>query len=989
MFKKTSILLLLILFPFFTAWETSLNRGIPDVSNLPEAVLWSDSVYKTMTLREKIGQLFVVAIDAKDTDGNRTNIQKFVDEYKVGGLLFSKGDAVSQLKLTNLAQSKSRIPLLITLDGEWGLAMRLSDAPRFPMNMTIGAANNDSLTYAYGREIGRECRRMGIHVNFAPDIDVNSNPDNPVIGRRSLGDSPKVVARLGIMYAKGISDEGIIPVAKHFPGHGDVTTDSHKALPINNKSLSKLEKEELMPFREYINAGMKGIMTGHLLIPALDDKTGLPASLSPIIVDSLLRKKMHFNKLVFTDALEMKGAASEGQALKAIVAGNDILLKPENVAEQINEIESAINEGTLPEVKLRNAVERILRYKYSIRNANKREIEIENITKDINSPIAGELIYSLYANAITVLKNEKSIIPFHRLNKRCFTVKCFGSKENSPFSERIKTYTGIDTSLPEKEEIMIIGIYSDLDKYVTQVKEVCNGKKYILVFFTSPYTLKKYSNIIHGANAVVVAYEDEITAQECAAEILFGGLGAKGIIPVNISPLYKRGRGIKTEPTRLGYSPAEYVDMDIDALKAIDAIVMEGLEKNAYPGCQVLVARRGKIVYNKSFGNLDGDKNHPVNVENIYDLASVTKCAATMPAIMNIYSKGELNPNLPLAHYIQGLQDSNLADITVEQALYHESGLPSGLRLPYILIDSTSYKAPLFSQRMHKNYRIKIGDNTYANNKAVLRNDLLSHVHDSIFSLKISDGLYAKPVIKDTLFAEILKIAPSNDKKYRYSDINFILLQHVVEELEGVSIDKLTDSIFYAPLGMAHTGYMPLSRFRKEVIAPTEEDNFLRKQILQGYTHDETACFMGGVSGNAGLFSTASDLAKLLQMYLNGGLYGGERFMTEESIALFTENKSPNSRRAMGFDKPDMANQGNSPTAPETPESAYGHTGYTGTAFWVDPENELIYIFLSNRVYPHRWNTKLLDLNIRPRIQSAIYKAIKTAPARRSISESL
>lgn len=976
MLRKTAVVLLLALFPFVTAWETSLKTEIPDVSDIQEAVLWSDSVYNTMTLREKIGQLFVVGVDARDTDANRAAIRKFVNEYKVGGLLFSKGDAVSQLKLTNLAQSKSEIPLLITMDGEWGLAMRLADTPRFPMNMTIGAAGNDSLAYAYGREMGRECRRMGIHVNFAPDMDVNSNPDNPVIGRRSFGDDPATVARLGIMYARGLSDEGIIPVAKHFPGHGDVNTDSHKTLPVNNKTIQELEKEELLPFREYINAGMKGVMTGHLLIPALDNETGLPASLSPLIVDSLLRKKMHFNKLVFTDALEMKGAASEGQALKALIAGNDVLLKPTNIGEQIKEIESAVNSGALSETKLKNAVQRILRYKYAFRNANQGEIETDNLIKELNSPAADELIYSLYASSITLLKNDKNIIPLHRLNKKEFTVKSFGAKSDSAFIGRLGTYTDINMPKQGKEEITIIAVYSDKDEYTAQVKYACKDKKYILVFFTQPYTLKKYQDAIRGAKAVILAYEDNSISQQCVAEVLFGGLGAKGKLPVNIAPLYKRGTGFKTEPTRLGYSPAAYVGMDVDALAAIDTIVAEGLDKEAYPGCQVLVARRGKIVYNKSFGSLDGDKAHPVTPENIYDVASVTKCASTMPAVMYLNSEGVLNPDLPLARYIPELQDSRLSDITVAQALYHESGLPAGLRLSYILTDSTSYRGPLFSNRIHVHYRLKVNNKVYANNSVKLRKDLFSYVKDSVFSLKIAEGIYARPTVKDTLFAEILKLTPA-DKRYRYSDVNFMLLQRAVEELSGACIGELTDSIFYAPLGMTRTGYLPLNRFGKEETAPTEEDNFLRKQILNGYTHDETACFMGGISGNAGLFSTASDLAKLLQMYLNGGVYGGERFMTAESINLFTENKSPNSRRAMGFDKPDTPNPENSPAAPETPASAYGHTGYTGTAFWVDPDNDLIYIFLSNRTYPHRWNTKLIDLNIRTRIQSAIYKAIK------------
>lgn len=964
------------LFLSLPAREGSIQSIVPCREELHDAVAWSDSVYNSLTQRERVGQLFVAGVSAVDNEAARKSAVRLVETFKVGGLLFSKGSAAGQAAITNLAQKKSKVPLLITVDGEWGLAMRLADTPRFPRNMTVGAANNDSLTYAYGREVGRQCRRLGVHVNFAPDMDVNSNPANPVIGTRAFGDSPEDVARLGILYSRGLSDEGILPVAKHFPGHGDVTADSHKTLPVNDKSLREIANEELVPFVEYVEAGMKGIMTGHLHVPALDPAEGMPASLSPLVVDTLLKKSLHFNGLVFTDALEMKGAASDRQALKALLAGNDILLKPLDIAASIAEIEEAIADGSLPEERFEAAVKKILRHKYTLMRDRELTVKMDSLTGDLNTAGAEELVYSLYAGAVTLLKNDSSVIPFRHLEKKRFTVMNFGGSGSSPFNAMCGNYADINGGNGNGEHIMIAAIHSGNSKYLHQVREVCKGKRYVAVFFTSPYSLGQYADVIKNADAVVLAYENETTAQECAAEVLFGGIGAGGRLPVDIPGLFPRGTGLKSTAVRLGYAPPSAVGINRDSLRIIDKIVNEGLKEGAYPGCQVLVARHGKIVYNKAFGTLNGEERNPVSVHTVYDLASVTKCTATLPAIMRLCSEGKFDPENRLAASLPELDGYPVGEITGKEALFHESGLPSGISWASLLIDTASYETPLFSYHKKNKYRIQIGERVYANADAKLRSDLFTSRRGKDFPIRITDSIYAIKSIRDTILAEIVKITPKTPKKYRYSDINFLLLQRCAERLSGIPLDRYVDSLFYAPLGMTHTGFRPLARFSRDEIAPTENDCFMRKELLQGYTHDETACFTGGVSGNAGLFGTATDLAKLLQMFLNDGTYGGERFVGEECMREFTRVKSPNSRRGMGFDKPDVENPDKSPASENTPASAYGHTGYTGTAFWVDPDNDLIYIFISNRVFPHRWNTKLMEMNIRPRIQSAIYSSI-------------
>lgn len=962
--------LLLLCFGATASQKSSTYVNIPS-----SAVAWCDSVYNSMTLRERIGQLFIAGAATTEDTANKALIARMVNEYKVGGFILSKGTADAHLRLTEYAQGQSKTPLMITIDGEWGLSMRLSDTPRFPKNIVIGAANNKLLTYEYGKEVGRQCRRMGIHVNFAPDIDVNSNPKNPVIGTRSYGDDPKMVAHLGIAFSRGLLAAEVLPVGKHFPGHGDVESDSHKTLPVNNKCREALNNEELFPFKEYIQAGMPSIMVGHLYIPALDSVTALPTSLSSVVVDKLLKKELGFNGLIFTDALEMKGADAEGKALKAFMAGNHVLLKPGNVGECINSIEKAYNDGIVKEEDLQRTVKKILLYKYVFIVRNREPLTTKGLNNDLNSPEADRIIYQINAEGVTLLKNNNNIIPLKNIEKKSIEIECYGTSSSKNFSDRIKSY-GINGKTDNDEKISIIGVYSGKSNVVAQVEAACQGKKYILVFFTSPYNMRLYSKLIENAEAVVMGYEETIVMQECAAELIMGGIAAKGKLPVNAEP-FSRGDGLRTECIRLGYAPAEVVGMNSYILSSIDSIVAQGLSKEAFPGCQVLLAKNGKIVYEKAFGKRAGKDSRKVTLTDIYDLASVTKSTATMPAIMYLHEKGIFNIESNVSSFIS-LPDSSPAGlIQLKDLLWHQSGLPSVINPYYLLTDSNSYTGKLYHWRKQAPYTIQIDKQVYANNTTKLRGDLISSKYDINFGIKITDKLWATNGIRDTLFNRIAMMKTDEARKYRYSDVNFVLLQQIVEELSGCKLNDLTDSLFYSPLGMTRTMFCPLKKFNKEEIIPTERDDFLRKELLCGYPHDETACIMGGVSGNAGLFGTAHDLAKLLQMYLNGGTYGGRRFLGEDVISLYTQTQSNISRRALGFDKPDLENEGKSPCCPEANDRVYGHTGYTGTCFWVDAKNDMIFIFLSNRVYPHRWNKELMKMNIRPKIQNIAYEAIR------------
>lgn len=948
----------------------SLNTLATNIQH-PEVETWCDSVYNSLTTRQKIGQLFTPRIEAQDSAKEWSALKSYINDYNVGGIMLGKGDVTGAAKLTKYAQEISDVPLLISIDGEWGLVMRLHDAPRFPINMTIGATNNDSLTYAYGFEMAQECKRIGLNINFAPDIDVNSNANNPVIARRAFGDDPEMVSRLGIAYAKGLNDGGVISVAKHFPGHGDVDVDSHYALPVNNKSREELENEELYPFKRYINEGLNGVMVAHLVMPALDSITGLPASLSPLVIDTLLRGEMGYKGLVFTDALDMRGASNNTQAVMALMAGSDVLLMPSDFKGSFKQIEDGIASGEIPESRLKSAVMNILRAKYPYRNVKSNLHSTTDVVKGVNTDSAKGLINLMYSKSVTLLKNNNAILPLKNIDKKRVNVSTFGANSTASFRGAINKYVG---SANGDEKIEIVGVYGSSNEVISQVTAQCKGKKYILSFFISPYMLPKFKSLINGAEAVILAYEMSAVPQKYAAEVIFGGVGARGRLPINIDPIYKRGDGLETKVSKLSVATPESVGMCSVKLAAIDTIIDEAIQKEAFPGCRVLVARSGKIVFDKSYGTLDGVNE--VKNSSIYDLASITKCAATLPLLMHMVDRGMIDIDSTYSHYLPELKGSELEGITIREALHHESGLPSSISKYKFLLDTTTCPTPIFSKKMDEEHDILVDKNCYASSEAKLRTDLFSETPSDSHTLTVVDGLYANIAVKDSVF-ERIKGETMLPKKYRYSDLSFILLQHIIERSFGSTIDVIADSILYKPMGLTNLCYNPLKRYKASDIAPSEVDLLLRKDTLRGYTHDELCGFMGGISGNAGLFGDAEDVAALFQMYLNGGEYAGVRLLSSDVIDMFAHTISTKSRRALGFDRPDLENQKiNSISHLASPET-FGHTGYTGVAAWCDPSEELVFVFLTNRTYPSRANKGIFTLDIRPRISTSIYTGVK------------
>lgn len=965
-------------------------------ANKAKMNMWVDSVFNSMSEDERIGQLFMVIVDPKSDTKNMQKVQDYIRNSKIGGILFQKGDPATQADVTNRAQKLSRVPLFIALDGEWGLSMRLSGTTRFPKNMMLGAIEDISLIEAYGKEVARQCKEMGIHINFAPSIDVNSNVNNPVIGLRSFGEDPDAVAEKGNAYARGLEGSGIISFAKHFPGHGDTAEDSHHTLPVIHRSRNLLDSVELNPFRKYINGGFAGVMTAHLYIPALDRSANRAVSMSKPVITDFLKNELGFSGLCITDALAMKGATpneAQSASVEALLAGNDIALAPLSLTKEIEAVKTALKEGKLAQKDLHTKCKKILQYKYIAGLNNYQPIELKGLSERLNSPHAAWLAAKLNAEAITLLKNDNDCLPLKGLDKKKIAVLSIGDPFNNDFLTMLNRYDKtthykITRNTKEQEvqriakelenfDVIICGVYTVRIKEHAFLKQLVEKKEFIYAFFTLPYFCRQYRHSINPANAVVMAYEATPLAQEYAAQVIFGGIPAKGKLAVSIPEMYYAGTGVFTKQSRLGYHEPEEVGMSATKLKNIASIVNEGLNQQAYPGCQVLVAKDGLIIYNQSFGYYDYQKKKRIDEKAVYDLASASKATGTLLAVMKAYDDKLIKLDTPISHYLPSLQNSNKSDLSIEELLYHQSGMPPIINFYAKAIDKNSYTGSLYNRTQTETYSLRYDAQTYVQNKFKFLPDVISNVKKNGFTTEVARNMYIHDSFKDTIMREIKNVKLRTRGKYLYSCVNFILLQKIIEHQVGKPMDQLLQSAFFDRLGLQYTAYNPLKKMDSLLIVPTEEDQFLRKQLLRGYVHDEAAAFQGGVSGNAGLFSNANDLAKILQLYLNNGNYGGDLFLSEATCKLFTQTKSPTCRRGLGFDKPDMNDVKKSPCGELVPASIYGHTGYTGTCFWIDPDNKLIFIFLSNRVNPTRVNSKLFSLNIRTRIQDVIYQSIQ------------
>lgn len=960
----------------------------------PACKAWVDKTMNGMSLKEKVGQLFIYTIAPQNTKRNLSLLQDVVRTHKVGGLLFSGGQLRDQALLTNYAQDNAEVPLLITFDGEWGLAMRLKGTPNFSRNMTLGCIQDNQLIYEYGKEVARECKELGVHVNFAPVADVNINPNNPVINTRSFGEDPYLVAEKVVAYAKGLESGGVLSVSKHFPGHGDTDVDSHKALPVLPFTRARLDSVELYPFKQVIKAGLGGIMVGHLQVPSLDNSS-LPASLSKNVITGLLIDELKFKGLVFTDALAMKGvSATENVCVQALNAGNDLLLAPRNIKTEIEGVMKAIEKGVLSEEMINEKCRKVLTYKYALGAYRKKKINLSGLEERISTPQTSGLIEKLHAASVTVLGNRKRILPFHYSADTLTVISIGTPKSDEVFVQELAKYGPVINFRLTKEtndsvRRSIIHRIADSRRVVVSVttrtiKGFCpflatlslNAPTVYAIF--TPFTALDQLPSLSSAASVVLGHSVEPDVQKHVAGVLYGVSSASGRLSASIPKQFKAGEGITITPATPQYYAPEELSMSSGILNRIDSIVQDGISAGAFPGCQVYVLKNGKIVYDKSFGSFTYDKNaHKVQTDDLYDLASLSKTTGTLLAVMKLYDKGKFNLTDKISTYLPYLKGTDKENITINELLFHQSGLPSTIFFYKEAIDKDSYAGAFFKSKKDNLHTIQVGKNLYSSSSYNFKEGLVSSKPSDVYDINVADDFWLNRSFRQEE-EKMLAEAPLKDKVYRYSCVNFILLKEMVERISGETMDKLLYREYFRPMKLERLTYLPLRKFSKEQIAPTVKNDFLRRKspVLQGYVHDEAAAFFGGVSGNAGLFGSASEVAAVYQMLLNGGTYNGRRYLSEATCHLFTTATSNISRRGLGFDKPDMKDVEKSPCAKSAPASVFGHTGFTGTCAWADPDNDMVYVFLSNRVYPNAWNNKLGRMNIRPKIQQVLYDAL-------------
>lgn len=942
-----------------------------------------------MTLKQKIGQLFIHTVAPIASQKNKNNIETAIKEYGIGGLLFSRGNLHTQIQLTNYAQAQSSVPLFITFDGEWGLAMRLKDTPEFPRNRVLGCIRNDSLLYEYGREVARQCKAIGVQVNFAPVADVDNNPNNPVINVRSFGSDPKEVARKVVAYARGLEDGGVMAVCKHFPGHGDTDTDSHKALPELNFTRERLDSIELYPFRQAIESGVGGVMVGHLHVPELGEE---PASISPSVITHTLKESLHFSGLVFTDALEMKGiSANENVCAQALIAGNDLLLAPRNLKKELAGVMEAVHKGTLTEAMINEKCRKVLAYKYALGLSERPTSLAEDADRRLFTPATAHLIERLQASAVTMVKDSEDILPLNpSLSGTALLSLASSMSEAYPFYKMLHETIPLNWIYAHPDSIeslrarlrpvqrVIMAVHtSDIAPYLSLMESLATDKPVMVVCFSDQKTLQSMHAVVDKAASVILAHADGEKLQRYVANIILGRQRVDGRLSIDLDPMYHAGTGVILDPEHpRDYKPEDF-DMDSHILAGIDSIALQGMQAEAYPGCHVLIMRNGYPVYNKHFGHLTYEGQEAVGEHTLYDLASVSKIAGTLLAVMKLYDEGRFGLTDKVSRYVPELRHTNKENITVQSLLYHESGLPAYWPFYQDAVDLNSCKGGLFRKKPDTHHTLQVDEELYACTDFSYKPEYVSHHPSEAYPYQVADSLFVNDAFRQVVLKDIVQ-APLKGHSYRYSCLNFMLLKEMVERITRVPMDIYLDSVFYKPMGLAHTAYLPLRRFPKSAIAPTVKDDFLRGGPLQGFVHDEAAAFMGGVSGNAGLFSTARDVAQICRLLIDRGVYGDRRYLSRATCELFLTLKSKSSRRGLGFDKPDTEHPDKSPCTAEAPASVFGHTGFTGTCVWADPDNDLVYVFLSNRTYPQPFDhTNLNRMDIRRRIQQVMYQSLK------------
>ncbi len=943
---------------------------------------WVNKTLDSLTLDRKIAQLLTICVSS---ESDETGIQKMlqqVTDYQPGCILVMNGTPVKTAELINSVQKQSKIPVLVAIDAEWGLKMRIDSTLKYPYNQALGAVQNINLLYEMGKELGNQLRDLGIRVCFGPVADVNTNPDNPVINFRSIGENKTIVAEKTWMISKGLQDAGVLAVAKHFPGHGDTGEDSHATLPVISSSKVRIGEFESYPFRYLSDRGIGGIMAGHLHVTSFD-KNPVPASLSKNLISEFLKTSIGFNGLVVTDAINMKGSRLSAGRVEAVAlkAGNELVEFVTDPGKAIRGIKEAIKNGELTEKEIDVKCRKILALKKWAELDQPTPVNAGGITNRLNNPAYEVTARKLIKGSLTTLVNQDDFIPLKNIDTLRVASVSAGSEEVTPFQRMLEKYMPVTHFCLAKDaeesdaaqllkdlkfyNLVIVGIHNlnlfpAKDFGVTPVlrktiSEMISQNHPVIVHFGNAYSLKHFENV-QMARTVIEAFENMPLNQELAAQLIFGGIGADGKLPVTIDSRFREGDGLKVDKIdRLAYSIPEEAGISSDLLAyKIDSVAQMGIAVKAYPGCQVLVARDGMVIYHKCYGFHTYENKQEVTPENYYDLASVSKVSGALPCLMKLVDEKKIDLDAPFSNYWPGFKGTEKEKIPVREILAHQGRLKAWIGF---------WQAG-------------------ADENGKLKNSVFRTQPTSLFNIRVCDNLYMNQHFRDTIYSMINKSPLENEKKYLYSDLSFYLYPKIVESLTSREYTGFLRSEFYQPLGAATLGYNPWERVPLDQIIPTEFDAAFRNQLIRGFVHDEGAAMLGGISGHAGLFGTTNDLAKLYQMYLQKGYYGGKRYISEATFNEFIRVQFPenNNRRGLGFDKPLLDNDKkvlkDAYPAYSASKNSFGHSGFTGTFFWVDPDYKLVYILLTNRVYPTRDNAGLSTYNIRTAIHQSIYDCI-------------
>lgn len=968
---------------------------------------WADSIMDKLSLENRIAQMMMVQAYSNMNEAHVKSVLKMVSKYRVGGIAFFQGDPISQANLTNRFQEESKTPLLIAIDGENGLGMRLKNTISYPQQMALGAISDNALIFQMGRDIAWQMRRLGVHLNFAPVADVNNNPSNPVINTRSFGEEPENVAQKVIAVSRGMQKGGLLVAAKHFPGHGDTDTDSHKSLPTVPYGRDRLDSLELYPFKEAILRGLSGIMVAHLQVPGLENRENRPATVSDRVVAGLLKEELDFKGLVITDALNMKGLSHYYEPgireVEAVKAGNDILLMPSDVGLAISEIKKAVKKGQISEEQINESCRKILLAKYWVGLGSFRPVETESLLEDLNKPVFEQRRRELMAHSLTLVQNHDSLLPLKELEKISLATVSISRSGSLSYGSTCDFYVeGDHYSLTSKaDQASRSALLSKLEKYNTIIVSVLNTspyasrsfgisqetasfvasldgqKKVILNVAGIPYALKRFPKM-ENISALMLSYADDPLAQAYAMQAIFGGRSFMGKLPVSAGAHVKAGEGVETgRPLRLGYGEPLDAGLDPDTMRKMEILIADAIRDKAMPGCQLLVARHGQVIWNRAYGYHTYMKRRPVLTTDLYDLASLTKITATLPALMSLRDQGRFSEDSLLGAYDVLPDGCDKAGLLIADILSHQAGLTPWIPFYQSTMEPLDTSRSLVSNNWSPTYALKIGPSAYANRNVKYVDSLYEKTYSPAYPIQVAEDLYLRRDRKDSVYRAICE-SPLLEPEYLYSDLGYYMLQQVIEQECDTMLYPYSWYNFYEPMGANTLGYLPLSRFPTQRIVPTENDLFFRRQLIHGHVHDPGAALLGGVAGHAGLFGCANDLAKMMQMFLNHGWYGEDRFIDSSTLATYTacydcENEN---RRGLGFDRPITDEPDAGPACDDASASSYGHSGFTGTLAWVDPDFDLVYIFLSNRIHPNQANTKLIDDNVRTSIQQVIYDAI-------------